>query len=278
MSEEKRAQRTATTAVNGSRWRRLSLDPDTRSGKFLREVGSIVLGVLIALLIGALADYLRMKYWARETRIAMDAELARNAGVFDERQMLQPCIERRIAVLSGLIRQIRRTQTLPNIGTIGQTPFRSVESAVWGLTSGSDVMLYLNPEYRRSLAVIYPMIQEYTDGLAQEQDLWASLRVLQRAPGTISDDLLAQVATDVERLDDRARLNGIKVGQVMAAIQHRGIVNDYSVAFSQTTRRDQVMADIRDRSICRPLIVDGKPFGKGTREQRQRVISDVRPM
>lgn len=252
------------------------IDPETKLGKFLREAGSVVLGVLIALLIGEAAEWVNMRLWARQTTNALNGELARNAGVFDERQLLQPCIERRIATLSRLIREARKSGTLPDIGSIGSTPFRTVESAAWGLASGTDVMLYLPDDFRTSLAMTYPMIEEYDEGVAQEQDLWASLRVIQAAPGRVPDDMLTQVATDIERLDNRARLNGIKVGQIMAAIQHRGIPNDYSVAWTKATRRDQVVADVRDRSMCRPLTVDGKPYGGVEVAPQKRMTSELR--
>jgi hypothetical protein len=235
-------------------------DRETRLGKFVREAGSVVLGVLIALGIGEAAEWVRARLWAAETTEAINAELARNAGVFDERQLMQPCVERRIATLAGLIREVRRTRKLPEIGAIGQTPFRTVELAAWRLASSTDVMLDLNPKLRTTLTMTYPMIEEYTSGVADEQELWASLRVIQRSPGPISEDMLTQVATDIERLDHRARLNGIKVAQILAAVQHSGIANDYSVAWTNKTKREQVVADVRERSMCQPLTVDGKPY------------------
>ena len=91
-----------------------------RHRKFAREVGSVVLGVLIALGLGEAATEIRWRFDAADARSAMLTDLERDAGVMHERQLARPCIERRLRDVDALLRQARQSGELPLVSTIGR--------------------------------------------------------------------------------------------------------------------------------------------------------------
>jgi hypothetical protein len=97
--------------------------------KFIREVGSVVLGVLIALALGEVAEAVRWQVRTAKSNAAIDLELSRTSGVLDERVLVQPCLDQRLALLDRIIRAARATGSLPAIGEIGRPPSRPVQSA-----------------------------------------------------------------------------------------------------------------------------------------------------
>jgi hypothetical protein len=185
MVERVRSEKDATVADSPSPTRRRRLSE--RQGKFAREVGSVVLGVLIALGIGEIADNLRWKYRARASTELIDAELARNAASFEERAMLQPCIERRIDELQGIVAGARRSGQLPDVGSIGRMPVRGIETAAWEEAVSSGTIVHMNSRQRSGLASMYPLIQTYNAQLDEERRLASRAQLLVDAEGAVSD-------------------------------------------------------------------------------------------
>jgi len=153
--------------------------------KFIREVGSVVLGVLIALALGEVAEAVRWQVRASNSNSAINLELSRTSGVLDERVLVQPCLDQRLALLDRIVREARASGSLPSIGEIGRPPTRPIQSAAWEDAVGSGTLLHFSADRRSGLSLNYPDIQQYSDRLREEQDLWASLRIIEGFRGVL---------------------------------------------------------------------------------------------
>jgi hypothetical protein len=224
-----------------------------RQRKFTQDVGSVVLGVLIALGIGEVADAIRWDVRANKSERAMRSELGRNGGVFEERQQVQVCLDRRLKELMAVIAEARRSGTLPNLGEIGRPPIRPIEEAAWNVTSGSETLLHLETDRRTALTGIYAQLSGYSDRVLQEQEMWATLKILENSPGPVSDDMLAEAAGTLARLRFVAWANGIDAEQLLGYIKSQDIQPDYQIIFDRPGQRDELLASVRERSICKPL-------------------------
>jgi len=230
--------------------------------KFVRQVGSVVLGVLIALGISEIAEEIRWNVRTNASERAIDAELALAAGVFDERVRVQPCLDRRLEDVRLLIAEARRTGRLPQIGTIGRPPTRPFSRAAWDVATGSGVTLHMDEARAAELANSYAQMSGFPDEVEEEQMLWASLRALENAPGPVSDDLLATAATTIGFLQFRSMLNGINARQQLDFIQARGIAPDYRLLSDRAFAADrpfserEMVTGLRARPICGRLAVD----------------------
>lgn len=221
--------------------------------KFIREVGGIVLGVLIALALGEVAEAVRWQLRAAKTNAAINVELARVAGVLDERMMVQPCLDQRLRELETLLRSARASHSLPDIAEIGRPPYRPTQSAAWSDAVSSGTLLHLSAARRSTLSLNYPIIESYDRDLKDEQDIWASLRVLKGARGPISDDLLAEASLSVARLQYFSPMNALSAKETMEDIRKTGVASSYFIILNREGARTEVAATIQSRPICRAL-------------------------
>src|SRR4030095_1411211 len=99
--------------------------------QFAGEVGIVVLGVLIALGAGQLAEEMNWRRKAVEAQESIAHELAQNAGVFDERTMEQPCQQRASAQLDKAIRAARQSGRLGVIEGAGAPMYRPLLTSAW---------------------------------------------------------------------------------------------------------------------------------------------------
>jgi len=183
---------------------------------FLGEVGIIVLGVLVALAIGEVADDLRWDARAKDT-----------------------------------VRSVR-------------TPVRPLTTDSWKQVTASEVLLHIDAEQGRLFTAGYSQVERYTSSVLLETDMWAALRVLENNPGTISETLLADVETTLARLEDKSSQNSIIAKQEFESGRSIGIPASYFLLLDREGTREDAFKHLRDRPICKALIVDGKPFVAGT--------------
>ena len=230
-----------------------------RHRKFVRDVGSVVLGVLIALGIGEVAEAVRWQVRAGTAEAAIVNELSRDAGVFEERALLEGCLERRVSELQAIVSEARRSGLLPWIGEIGRPALRPIEQAAWDSTSGSETLFHLDTKRRKWIGLIYSQLGGYPERVFAEQEMWAALKVLENSPGAISDDLLADAAGTLARLSFVVWANGIDASQLVTYIKGQNIRPSYFIIFDREGRRDEVLAKMSARPICKPLLVRTVP-------------------
>jgi hypothetical protein len=231
-------------------------------GGFSGELLVVVLGVLIALGVGEAADMVRWQMRVSKANLAIRSELARAAGVFEERNLVQPCLVRRLTQLDTILRAARRSGRLPQIGKFGRPPIRPVERTAWDMTSSSETLLHLKERDRNALVAIYAQLSGSADQAMDEQDLWATLGLLENAPGPIASDLLAEASTALEQLKFRTSLGGANAGQLFTIIRQEGVAPSYWMVFGREADRGELLASVAERHICRPLQVQEPYFSK----------------
>jgi hypothetical protein len=231
---------------------------------FLGEVGVIVLGVLIALGIGEVADGLRWDARAKDTVRSIRAEWAQNGGVFEERVFVQPCLDRRLAELKSIVRAARQSGRIPNLSEIGRLPVRPLATDSWKQVTSSEVLLHIDAEQGRNFAAGYSQVERYATSVLVESDMWASLRMLEGNPGRISETLIAAAETTLAGLENKNYQNSIVAKQEFASGRSLGIPTSYFLLLDREGTRADAFRHLRDRAICKPLLVDGKSFANQT--------------
>src|SRR5829696_3767884 len=112
--------------------------------KFVREVGSVVLGVLIALGIGEIAEAVRWKIRVDNSIEAVRTEMADNRWNLAERVAFQPCLERRLAAIGAVLAEARRTGALPRIEIAGTTAYRMIDTSAFEVAKSEGVPLHMD--------------------------------------------------------------------------------------------------------------------------------------
>ena len=219
--------------------------------KFAREVGSIVLGVLIALAIGELADTARWKWRVNNNLKAIGVELGGARANLVQRSVTQPCMEKRIALIGVVLKQARRTHRLPDIGAIGYPPSQLVVNSAFQVAQSDGVLLHMDLERSRRLASTYTLVTTaYLSLTEQEHQSWRTLRLLENAPGDIDSDLLASLLQAWSDAQELVHVIGVVAKQGDRRLQEDGIAVPEPL-------RTKVLHP--EAATCMALIVDGKP-------------------
>lgn len=228
--------------------------------EFIGEVGIIVVGVLIAIGAEQVVETLHMRRETDEAFHAVRSELALAAGVFDERVAVQPCLDRRLAELGVLVSEARQTHHLPDIGEIGRPPVRPVQSSAWASASSRGLAGKFAEADRETVQSHHAQSESYEGDVQHEQEMWATLRMLEHQPGAIDGALLADAVSTLERLRFRSYLNGLDADQLLTSIKSMGIRANYSIVGDEGEHlnRATVVQRVRARPVCSPLLIDGK--------------------
>lgn len=227
--------------------------------KFAREVGSVVLGVLIALGIGEIAEAVRWKIRVDNSMEAVRVEMAGNRWNLAERVAFQPCLERRLAAIGAVLAEARRTGALPRIETVGTTAYRMIDTAAFEVALSEGVPLHMDRGEARQVALLYDMSTGLYGELAEkEQESWRTLQLLEGPGGPIGGDLVTVLLQAWINAKGQGKLIGIMALQgdrKMAEFGIPAILDDDAI----WTARD-FQKKVAKTPICGPMIADGKPM------------------
>src|SRR5437763_14422661 len=143
--------------------------------QFLREIGSIVLGVLIALSLGAIATEIGWAIDVHAAKGAIGEELGEILGQGSERDRLYPCVERKLDAVGAILTEADKTGRLPPIGPIGYPAWRTWSHNVWDSTIGSDTASHFDRHTLDNISGVYEfvtIINRYSD---EEMNAWRRL-------------------------------------------------------------------------------------------------------
>ncbi|MBB4154074.1 hypothetical protein GGQ80_001984 [Sphingomonas jinjuensis] len=160
-----------------------------RRRRFGREIGSIALGVLIALAIGEVADAIRWRLRLDRSAAAMRTEMAGNRFNLGERWLLRPCVARRLDEIERLIAARRTGAVLPMIASIGRPPDRVSERAAFDVALSDGVLLHAPIGEARDIALAYSVtVDDFARESEAEPNAWTTLAIIERSPGPIDGD------------------------------------------------------------------------------------------
>lgn len=226
-----------------------------KQSKFAREVGSVVLGVLIALGIGEVADWGRWQWRVSVSEAAMRAELSGNRFNVAERRISQACMTQQLEDIGAILAEARRTHRLPDIADFGAPGRRPTLFGALDSATSEGALLHMRRETANDYTGAYTMARYYDAEVDQERQVWATLRLLVRAPGPIDGDLLATLLDAWAQAKMRTYWAGVIAEQSDDHLESLGIgiMDQPPGATWQTMKPDPSKG-------CKPLVVDGKPY------------------
>jgi len=229
-----------------------------KQSKFAREVGSVVLGVLIALGIGEVADWGRWQWRVSVSEAAMRAELSGSRFNFAERRSYQACMTQRLEDMGAILAEARRTHRLPDIADIGSPGRRPTLFGALDSATSEGTLLHMRRERANDYTGIYAMARYYDAEIEQESQPWATLQLLVHAPGPIDGDLLATLLDAVAQAKMHTRWVGVIAEQSDDELARLGIGIQSLPAGAtwQAITRDGPVTSV----MCKPLVADGKPY------------------
>jgi len=224
---------------------------------FLGEVGIIVIAILLALSAEQLVESWHWNHKAETGHQAINLELSHAAGVFEERLLVQPCLDRRLKEVDARLREARLTGRMDDLGEIGRPPSRPIEIEAWSTAVSSGLLQHFTQTERNNLSILSSQIAGYDKNNVEEQLAWATLRMIERSPGPISDGILTEASATVARLQFQTWINGLVAGQMLDQIKAIKVPVSYFSIFDRDGTRADLEKLTRERSVCRGLQFEG---------------------
>ena len=181
--------------------------------EFLIEIGTIVLGILIALGLEQSIEALHERQLAHEAQDAIDAEMRGNLDLIASRLSRQVCIERRLDQVTGLLVSWKSGKAPPEELALGDPGDAPLIDQRWqaNLNSGRFSRQAASDQARQ--ADFYTRLRILNDVLQREHYAWSQLRTLELGPGLLSTDMrpglieaLQSARTDAHDFAQIARL------------------------------------------------------------------------
>jgi hypothetical protein len=137
--------------------------------EFAKEVGVIVLGVVIALAGEQTVEWLHWQHEVSETRAALDKEAAHNLGVLEARMALTPCMKGRLADVGRILDAKGPRPTLI------QPLFWRPRTTVWTTALSGQAVTHMPLEQRLRYSAMYDYLDWFAARENEEADAWIVL-------------------------------------------------------------------------------------------------------
>jgi len=242
-----------------------------RRQAFIREIAGIVLGVLIALSLGAVATAIGWRLDAREARDALALELGEIIGQGTERVAAYHCIERRFDAVAALLDGAAASGTLPPVGDIGDPPFRTWSTGVWDSTISSNTASHMDRDTLDNLSGVYEFMTVINHEVLVETDSWSTMYTIVGPGRPVTPD---EIST-LRRALSRARMAHRMI--VMSAQRLHQIADAYDLPYDRGTVAEYSRRDLGAR-YCAPIGPPGTagygaaPFARAYQSVRDKPI------
>ena len=227
-----------------------------KSRKFVKDVGGIVLGVLIALAIGEVADAARKRVHAGMAFDAVRTDMLDNYAMFEMTALAGPCIERRLAAVSAELEHARSTGQLRDIGDIGFGDSSTFRTGAWERAVANGDTLYMSDDRVAGLADYHDLLRMYRAYMDDALLDWARLGALSDAPGAIDDNTLSSARLTVAELKFRTSSIAYIATLLVQVHEQLGLPAAYTPFNGVPRSRDDLPRLVNESQICQALEVD----------------------
>ena len=151
----------------------------------LKEVGIIVLGVLIALGAEQAVAKVREHTASAETRGSIRSEIGENLLLLSMRAASQGCIDQRLQELGTILARAGDGVPRPHPTWVSRPEFWSLSSSNWQAATGGGRAALLAEEEQRRFGLYYNVFEFLDREQEREQAAWAQLRALEDRQGPL---------------------------------------------------------------------------------------------
>lgn len=215
--------------------------------EFVGEVVIVVLGVLIALAFGAIADDIKWRSAVSEARTQLRYEIGLNLAFLDDRISGQRCVNQRLNHLAVIITRASQTGRLPALGSVGQAEVYTWPTSVWESQIAAQTMTHFPLGQSAAISRAYRFIAFVHQNNDSEAAAWLTLNTM-AGPGRPVDPASANRL--IEALGIARRSNGSLTFQkqlINKVLFDGGLVQD----FAQLDPRNP--PKLSPQSICDPI-------------------------
>ena len=179
--------------------------------EFFVEIGTIVVGILIALGLEQVIESAHNRTIADEAREAVRAEVEENLYWLNDRAKSEPCIVKRLDEIDDILNRAAHGQPFPVAHNIGLIPQGKLTDLRWQANAQSGRASLFSGDEQRLFDNIYYTTERIQRSWDKERDVWGALRALngqdRLTPDAIHD--FQKLAAQARSYDERTRMVGI---------------------------------------------------------------------
>ena len=216
------------------------------SREFLKEVGIVVLGVLLALGAEQVVEAIRWSNDVAQARAALSIEFAGDIALSEERARMAPCLARRMQEVARILDRASETSRLPPVGTLGGPPERTWTDPSWASALASQTAGHLPRKDLLSYSSFAAYAAQLDGQNNDEMMQWARLDAIVGPGRAIGMDEIGRLRTDLSQAHYLAKIMTFNSAQLARWIRQNGIA-------SKGVWPDDPEDPARVPTACRPL-------------------------
>jgi len=228
--------------------------------ELLKEIGIIVIGVVIALGAEQAVESIHWMYQADAGEAALKVAFIREVDNMALRKAQSDCIAQRLNLLSQTVERASGSGQLPAVSAIGHPPYTPWTIGAWDALVANDTVSHLP----RQKMLGYVQIAQRTAVLSgmsdRENDQWTILDSMVGPGRRLSDVEAEQLRMTLAQAAESNRLMQRTSGRLWELVKETGLV-DTSVFDDAMKRATHGKADA---AICRPTIAPSPMTGGRT--------------
>lgn len=212
--------------------------------EFLKEVGIIVLGVLIALGAEQAVGNVHEHTESADTRRSVRSEIGADLFLLTIRAASQGCIDRRLDDIGTILARAGDGVPQPHPTWVSRPEFWSLSSSNWQAATGAGRAALLPEVEQRKLGLYYNIFEFLDREQEREQAAWAQLRGLEDWQGPLTPPARFGFAMALQQARYSAYRIRAKIVPTLAAaraagiaIPVRNVIHSTSICLPITTPR-----------------------------------------
>ena len=156
--------------------------------EFLREVGIIVLGVLIALGAEQAVEALHWRQEVRSAHASLRLEMMTANGNFAFRAAVRDCVASRLGSLEVIAELAASHAPVPRVGPVQPDVANAFLDGDWLAYRASQVLTHFGHPELEEYGGYYGQLEHVRDWIAKEHDAWDIIERLQGDPSRLGPD------------------------------------------------------------------------------------------
>lgn len=173
--------------------------------EFLTEIGTIVIGILIALGLEQSIEALHERHLAQEASKAIHAEMQEDLRRIAAHRALQPCNDRRLNEIAALLKDWKNGTPPPAGLVIGDPGDLPLVDQRWQANLNSGRFSQQSDALQSEQAGFYTRLAILNTTLDREHATWAQLRALELGPDLLSADMRPALVAALQSARTHAR-------------------------------------------------------------------------
>ena len=193
---------------------------------FAKELGTIVLGIIIAISLEHLVESWSWDNEVTAARQAIHAEItANNENVFAFRISIASCVDKELADADRVLTTLEGGPGPAKLLTLRKPPFALVRDAEWQSERASQVLTHFPRPELALMSRYYAQLPDFRDWGAQEVDAWRKLTVLATLPKGVTPSDLIGLRADLHAAQDAEFLIVLNAQRQLRVSQRLGLAN-----------------------------------------------------